>query len=182
MPDTRRLMVPSYFVAAMLIGLPAFDALMSVAPLRLGDARWRFGAFGLLSNAAMIPALGVFLLLVAATTYSHRSTLRVVGVLSWVVAIGALLMLLLFALDAVQTRASVRPEMALSFRVASLSAAGKLIVDAIAFAIFGAAGWRLGRPERSSKRKGPGAGMLVSSGGTIPPSSRDEVEPQPPAS
>ncbi len=148
----------------MLIGIPAFDAAMSVAPFRFGDPHWRFGAAGLLSNAMMIPAAGVLILLTAATAFDHRRTLRTTGLLSWIVAVLAVLMLGLFALDAVQTRADARPGLWLSFRVAAITAAGKMIIGAIAFSAFGMAGWRGGKPSRSSKTRG--GGILVSSGGS----------------
>jgi hypothetical protein len=153
MTDQRRLAVPSYLVAAMLIAIPAFDAMMSVAPPHFGDPHWRYGAFGLLSNALMIPAAGVLIVLVTAWTLEHRVTLRVVGVASWLVAAVALLGLVLFALDALQTRAAVVPAMMLSFRVATVTAAAKMIIGVIAFAAFGRAGWQGGRSVRGSSTR-----------------------------
>jgi hypothetical protein len=164
MLEPRRLAVPSYLVAAMLIAIPAFDAMMSVAPPHFGDPHWRFGAFGLMSNALMIPAAGVLVLLATAMTMEHRRTLRVVGGLAWAIAVIAALGLILFALDALQTRAAVVPSMALSFRVATITAAAKMIVGAIAFAAFGRAGWRAGRLSRSSR--GRGAALVVPATGS----------------
>lgn len=169
MTEQRRLAVPSYLVAAMLIAIPAFDAMMSVAPPHFGDPHWRYGAFGLLSNALMIPAAGVLILLVTASTVEHRVTLRVVGVASWVIAIVALLGLVLFALDALQTRAAVVPAMILSFRVATITAAAKMIVGVVAFAAFGRAGWHGGRPIRGSKARR--ASLVVPAGPGSPATS-----------
>ena len=169
MTDQRRLAVPSYLVAAMLIAIPAFDATMSVSPPHFGDPHWRYGAFGLLSNALMIPAAGVLVILVTAWTLEHRVTLRVVGVASWVIAVVALLGLVLFALDALQTRAAVVPAMALSFRVATITAAVKMIIGAIAFIAFGRAGWHGGKPLRGSNARR--ASLVVPAGSGSPAAS-----------
>ena len=167
MTEPRRLAVPSYLVAAMLIAIPAFDAMMSVAPPHFGDPHWRYGAFGLLSNALMIPAAGVLIILVTASTLEHRATLRVLGVASWAIAAVALLGLGMFALDALQTRAAVVPAMVLSFRVATITAAVKMIVGVIAFVAFGRAGWQGGRPVRRSKTRRASLVVPAASGSAV---------------
>jgi hypothetical protein len=177
MTDQRRLAVPSYLVAAMLIAIPAFDAMMSVAPPHFGDPHWRYGAFGLLSNALMIPAAGVLIVLATAWTLEHRVTLRVVGVASWVVAIVALLGLVMFALDALQTRAAVVPAMVLSFRVATITATVKMIVGVVAFVAFGRAGWYGGRPVRGSNARRASLVVPAASGSPVTSTGRELKTP-----
>ena len=49
MAPSRTLVMPTYLVAFALIVIPPFDTVMQLMPLRPGDPRWRFGAFGLLT-------------------------------------------------------------------------------------------------------------------------------------
>ena len=134
-----RLAPCAYLVALLLIFIPLFDASMSVAPWSLGNAQWRFGAVGLLSNALMLPALGALIAVTTAVTLDHEWTIRTLRVWSWIACVVIVLSIVLFALDAIQTRAAISPEMALSYRVASVTAAFKLLLGAVAFALFGRA-------------------------------------------
>jgi hypothetical protein len=96
----------------------------------------------------------VLIVLVTAATMEHRRTLRVVGVLGWIVAAVAAVGLIMFVLDALQTRAAVVPTMMLSFRVATFTAAAKMIIGVVAFAAFGRAGWRAGRLSKQPRARG----------------------------
>src|SRR5438477_5429446 len=58
MAQPRHLTTPAYLVAFALICIPPFDTLMQVLPLRLDQPRWRFGAFGLMSNTLMLTVTG----------------------------------------------------------------------------------------------------------------------------
>lgn len=140
MPRHRGLALGAYLVGAALILLPLFDASISISPPRFDDVRWRFGAAGLLANALLIPNSGLLLLLITAISYEHTTFRRAVGVLAligvavWLAAIGV------FALDALQTRVAVRPEMSASFKVASWSAIGKMLVEAATLTVLGFVG------------------------------------------
>ena len=144
-----RLAPCAYLVAFLLIAIPLFDASMSVAPWTLGSAQWRFGAVGLLSNALMIPAAGALIAVATAVTQDHVRTQRVFRVLCWMGCALVALSIVLFALDALQTRAAIRPEMQLSYQVASITAAFKLILGAIAFGFFARACRRASAPARA---------------------------------
>jgi hypothetical protein len=127
----------AYFVALLLIAIPIFDALMSVAPFHLASARWRFAAVGLLSNALMIPAVGVLFAVVTAVMLDHVGTKRAIQALSWGMVVVLIASIGFFGLDSMQTRSAVRPEMHLSFLVASDTAVCKLLLGVIAFVLFG---------------------------------------------
>jgi hypothetical protein len=145
----RHLALPAYSVAAALLLIPLTDAALSLWPWRLGTAQWRFGAIGLFSNALMIPAAGLLIILATSLTLDHWRTLRVFGAIC---AAGALLTftsVFLFALDAIQTRASVNPQARLSFDVASLTAVGKLLLGTLALTGFAIAGLRTKREARA---------------------------------
>ena len=138
----------AYLVAFTLVFIPLFDASMSLVPFHLGTPQWRFGAVGLLSNALMIPAIGVLIAVTTAVTLGQERVQRALAIASWAVAIILLVGLAAFALDALQTRAAVQPGMQLSFKVASLTAAAKLLMGAVTFVAFA-------RGSRVTRRKSP---------------------------
>jgi hypothetical protein len=147
MSNSRQLAPCAYFVASMLVAIPVFDASMSLVPFHLGTAQWRFAAVGLFSNALMIPASGVLIAVATAVTLGHVRVQRVLAVACWIVAAVLVVALVGFSLDALQTRSAVQPAMYLSFAVASVTAAAKLALGAVAFVLFA----RACRPPRRSR-------------------------------
>ncbi len=143
---TRPLAAAAYFVAFLLIVIPVFDALMSVAPFHPGTAQWRFAAVGLLSNALMIPSVGMLFAVVTAVTLDHVGAKRAIRVFSWIMVPVLAAAIGFFALDSMQTRAAVRPEMQLSFLVASITAVCKLLLGIGAIVLFA-------RASRTSSRQ-----------------------------
>lgn len=161
----HKLAAPAYFVAILLVFIPVFDALMSVAPFHPGSAQWRFAAVGLLSNALMIPCVGFLLAVVTAVTLDNLAAKRAIRVISWTMVPVLATAISFFALDAMQTRASVRAQLQLSFLVASVTAIGKLLLGVVAFVLFARASRTTSRrPERMTAatnllvtREGPSA-------------------------
>ncbi len=136
----RHLALPAYLVAAGLILIPFFDASMSVWPWRPGIVQWRFGALGLMSNALMIPAVGMLIILAIALLFGHGRTLRVFGALCTLAALVTGVSIFVFALDAVQTRVNVAESGRLSYTVASITAVGKLLLATLTLVGFAIAG------------------------------------------
>ena len=142
----RAFAAPAYIVGLSLIVIPLLDALAQLWPFGPGSAPWRFGAIGLLSNAFIIPCAGLLVLLGTALLLEQKNVLRVLGWLSGISAVLIPPVIVLFALDAVQTRAGVRPDLKLSFLVASFTAVGKLILAMITLFAFAIAVRRTLRP------------------------------------
>ena len=138
----NRLAPAAYLVAFALVAIPIFDASMTAFPPHLHDARWRFGAVGLISNAVLFPALGSLIAIGTAASLGHARTQRILGILAFLVALACLGGLGTFTLDALQTRAAVRPELHLSYAVASTTAGVKLVVAMLTFCALGIAGVR----------------------------------------
>ena len=132
----------SYVVAFTLIVVPLLDATMSVLPLHFGDPRWRYGTIGLLSNALMIPLAGVLIAFATAKTLDHRHAVRAGAVIAWVGAVICVAAFAAFALDALQSQSQIRPDMHLSFMIASGTAGMKLLLGAVTFMLFGIAGFK----------------------------------------
>lgn len=149
MNNYRQLAPGAYLVAFLLFFIPFFDAMLSLAPWHVASSQWRFGAFGLLSNALMIPAAGALVAIATGIAAGQPRTLRALAVVAWITVVILLASTVLFALDATQSRQLIRPEMLLSYYVASGTALGKLLLGALTF-LFLARGSRV---DRSSFRE-----------------------------
>jgi hypothetical protein len=142
---------PAYLVGLSLIFIPIVDLTAQSWPLNPGNAGWRFGAIGLLSNAFIVPSVGFLIVLGVAVALEHNRLLKLLG---WACALGTLLMGLtlgLFALDAIQTRVSIKPELMSSFVVASITAAGKMILALVTLLAFAVAGIRAGKAAAAGR-------------------------------
>ena len=135
MNNHRQLAPAAYLVAALLVFIPLFDAATTLYPFNVVSSQWRFGAFGLLSNALMLPASGALIAVAAAAAFMQPRMLRFLGVASWVVVAVLVVSMALFALDAIQSRRLIRPDMQLSYMVASATAMVKLFLGALGFAL-----------------------------------------------
>ena len=149
MNNYRNLAPGAYVVAFVLFFVPFFDAALSLAPWNVASSQWRFGAFGLLSNALMLPAAGVLIAVATAIAAGHVRVVRVLAILCWSAVVVLLVSTVLFSLDALQSRRMIRPEMALSYYVASATAMGKLLLGLLSFT-FLARGSRLERMREAT--------------------------------
>jgi hypothetical protein len=136
MLQNRRIVWPSYLIAFSLCVIPPIDALMQTMPMRFGDTRWRWGVFGLMSNAMMVPMIGLLIAFVVSSAFEHRRFQRVLGVLTALVAVGALVGLGSFALDTVQLHRDLKPGFATAFNIAFLTATTKSTVGMLTLAAF----------------------------------------------
>src|SRR5215813_3830534 len=99
MVQTRQLSAPAYLTALVLIGVPLLDVTTQILPVRLHDVRWRFGTFGLVSGALLIPLLGLLIALFASVLLDHRRLQRVIGTLSLIAGVATIAFVGVFALD-----------------------------------------------------------------------------------
>ena len=148
-----------YLMAFILVVVPLVDAAVSITPFHVRNVQWRFGAIGLFTNTLLTPGVGFMLAVVTAAILQHLRIQRVLAVVSWIAAVALVGLLVVFALDALQTRAMVRPEMMRPFVLASTVAACKLVLWTIAFIVFARAS-RVPRAWRRSAES-PAASMLI---------------------
>jgi hypothetical protein len=148
-----------YLLAFILILVPLVDAAVSITPFHVRNVQWRFGAIGLFTNTLLTPGVGFTLAVVTAALLQHFRTQRVLSILAWISVVVLLGLLVVFALDALQTRAMVRPEMMRPFVLASTVAACKLVLWTIAFIVFA----RASRVPRALRRsaESPAPSMLI---------------------
>jgi hypothetical protein len=149
----RYLTWPSYLIAIMLVVVPLFDAAMQLGAFNPGSSQWRFGAIGLLSNAFLLPGVGLLVMFAVAVFREHVRFLRIFGVLLAVCAAVAFGLVLLFALDAIQTRVMVQEAARLSFVVASWTAVGKLALAVAVLTLLARGGLRTRRGKVAARAK-----------------------------
>ena len=140
MERPRGFALAAYLVGATLIVMPLVDVSVAVSPPHVDDYRWRFGAAGLFANAVMLPNAGLLLLLATAISYGHAAIRRTLGVVAWVSGVLCVIAIAMFGLDALQTRPAVQPGMEMSFTLASVSAATKLLVAGVTLFALGIVG------------------------------------------
>jgi hypothetical protein len=176
MPQSRQLSFPGYLVAFALMLLPLMDALLQVLPIRIHEARWRFGTFGLMSNALLIPLFGIWFALALAAYFDHRRFQRVLAFVCFVTAVVALGLLAIFALDALQVRSQVRGAPAqFAFNVASVVATFKCLLATLGLVALGIAGLRGPKPAGNPK-SGSTGGLVMGTKPVAPRTSRSASE------
>lgn len=168
-PELRRLAWGAYGVAFLMIAIPLLDSLLGVWPLRVGEVTWRFGAVGLFSRAVMTPVFGLLLALATAIYMEHRVTTRILSILGFAGALLALVAIGFFTLDALQTRASVRPEAAGAFDTASAVAVVKYLLGLVVTTALAVGGWKASRKSTGRESAGETGSVLVSSKEATPP-------------
>lgn len=106
--DRVRAILPSLnAVAILLVASPAIDLVGAIVPPRPGEISWRFGVFGLLTNALVTPMLGLALMQVVAILLERGRTVRRIAVFNLILDVVLVLGLGLFILDFVQLRLAV---------------------------------------------------------------------------
>jgi hypothetical protein len=147
----RPFAVPGYLILAAMIVFPLIDTVLTVWPFRVSEVSWRFGATGIFSRGLLSPLFGLILVFGLALIFEHRIVQRAVAVVAAILVPVFASACILFALDAVQMRGQVQPQMQTPFDVASLVAFAKLVVMMV---ISGALGMAALRGARLSRREG----------------------------
>jgi hypothetical protein len=101
---------------------------------------WRFGALGLLYNFLLLPVVGAAILLGSAIVLRRRSAARTLGAVLVAIGVVLVLSLLVFVLDYVQMRGTIKADVRGGFDVAAWKAMAYAILLAIATLLLGAGG------------------------------------------
>jgi len=161
------LAVPAYAVAALMVLIPVVDTVFALLPMHPGDVAWRFGAIGLGSQLMLSPLLGALVAFVTAALLGHRGGLRALQILCMVAAVLILAAVVLFVLDALQTRHQVQPKAKFAFDKATATALLKYFVGLAIWVAFVIAGQRLIGRRRAQDASEPDTPKLVSATGPV---------------
>ena len=131
-----------YLVAIILVAGPLLDLAASIWPLSPTSVAWRFAATGLLSKALLVPLLGSLAAVVAALVLEHRRLLRLVSFANAGIAMLLIVTTVLFALDTVQLRSGIAPEVTSEYDVAAVRAVVNLVLVGAALGGLGISGFK----------------------------------------
>jgi hypothetical protein len=147
----KHLSAPIYVVGGVLIFLPVLDLALSIAPIRLSDPAWRFGAEGLLSRALLTPVLGLLIWLVVSAVLENRRILRLISGACALLALSMIAVAVMFVLDALQVRPRISAEAKVAFEFTAVTALLKHAVYTVVALVMARSGWKAARRSGGSR-------------------------------
>jgi len=144
---------------------PLLDLAAGVGSINPEQVPWRFGAFGLLSGALVLPMVGLGLILVASVLLEQVGLTRAVGVLAALGLVAILAVLVVFALDALQVRAQIRQEAKRPFDLATVKALATYGMESLVALTVAIQSFKLARTATAGRRTRKSASPLVVSQG-----------------
>jgi hypothetical protein len=166
----RRVRTPGYLIMALLIVSPLIELCTAAWPFQIHQAGWRLSFVGTAGASLGLPILGLFLIFWLAVLAADTGALLLVSGASVLGGILCVLEAAMFALDALEMKARVRPALAARYDAVSawwlikLCAAGAILF-VLALSAFRAA--RSVRRERKAASEKP-ATLLATSANTPP--------------
>ena len=131
----RRLRTPTYTVLGIALLLQVFDLIAAIAPMHFDQLLWRFGAVGLAASAVANPLILLIFIYVLAVALGDKTTIRVVAVISGLIALFLLIGAGSFSLDTLQMKSRVQPAAADKFKLAALLALFKLLAELVSASV-----------------------------------------------
>lgn len=146
-----------------LLGLVTFAEISVAAwPFRLHDVGWRLAVAGAASGGAGTALLAIFLALVIAVIADDRGVIWFVCVVCVVAALLCIVGGGIFALDALQMKGQVKPELVSRYDAALVWGLTKIVLAGIVFIGVAISAFRTGiGMGRATAMSGKGASMLV---------------------
>jgi len=151
-----------------MVALPLADLASNVWPPRLGQVEWRFGTLGLMAGFLLTPVLGVFMIAASAALLDHRVVQRILAILNIVAAITMIGLMVIFALDWLQFRATIPPDGQGTMDVGSGKALVKDALVALVLLWAGIVGWRISRQHGSARGRHRSSPPLIRESGSPP--------------
>lgn len=152
-----------YGLGALLVAQPLLEVISAAWPLRFGEVGWRFGVIGSFLQLVTTFVVGIAVIMLAAYLLRHRLVVRAVGVAA-LVAVGLFILAAAgFALDYIQLRRMVRPDLVQSFDMTSMRAGLTTLLSIVALAVLGYTGIMVSRvpAARRVTRREAGEGLIV---------------------
>jgi hypothetical protein len=158
----RRLRVPGYLVMALLGVVTFAEICVAAWPFRIHDVGWRLAVAGAASGGAGTALLAIFLALVIAVIADDRGVVLLVAIVCIVAALFCIVGGGMFALDALQMKGQVKPELVSRYDLNLVWGLAKIILAGIVFVGVAISAFRAGiGMGRVAAVSGKGASMLV---------------------
>lgn len=113
----RRLRLAGYLLAAFVAVSSISDIIATTWPISVHDPRWRIGATTVITGAAPINLLAIFLSIAIAFLAANRRVLWALGVVCAVASLGYVGLCIELALDLLQLRQKVRADLVTNYDV-----------------------------------------------------------------
>lgn len=146
-----------------LLGIVTFAEIGVAAwPFRIHDVSWRLAVAGATSGGAGTALLAIFFALLIAVVADDRGVIWLVSILCALAALFCIIGGGVFALDALQMKGQVKPELVSRYDAALVWGLIKIILAGIVFIGVGISAFRTAiGMGRSAVTAGKGASMLV---------------------
>ncbi len=154
-PDfARRVRAPAYLVMALLILSPLIELCAAAWPFDAHQAGWRLSFAGTAGASLGWPILGLFLTFLIAVLVADTSALVVVSSVSTLIGVLCFCQAALFALDALELKARVRPAMAERYDAVSAWWVIKFFAAGAILLLLAVSAWRVARILRRERKGG----------------------------
>jgi hypothetical protein len=164
----RRVRVPVYLVAALVTVITLAEITVAIWPFQFGNVSWRISVTGVSAGAVGMLLLVWVASLAVAIAERERGVIWLVFVLSAFVAVFAAGGVAIFALDGLQVRGQVKPEMLDRYNLGFAWGGLKVILDGLAALGVAISAFRTGRLIGGQERTDRGAALLVKSSRPAP--------------
>jgi hypothetical protein len=164
----RRVRVPVYLVAALITLVSLAEICVAIWPLHFGDVSWRLSVAGVTSGAVGMLLLVWVASLAVAINERERGVIWLMFVLSAFVAVLCAGGVAIFALDGLQMKGQVRPEMMNRYNLTFVWGSLKIVLDGLAAFGVAVSAFRTGRLIGGQDRADRGASLLVKSSRPAP--------------
>jgi hypothetical protein len=155
------LALPMYVLALLFMLMPLTDLMLNLPNFEPSNGRWRFGVVGLLTNALLLPMTGLFMFLATALIARHRWAYNTGQVIGAIALLSMVVFFVIFALDSVQIRGAVNPELLRRFDITIVKTLGLQLVQISTIVVFMWTSRRVGRTLFPKDSKAVREGSLV---------------------
>ena len=178
----RRLRLPGYIVVGYMAIGSLLDVIVSTQPAQIHDVRWRLAVSTLLTGATGTELLGAVLFLALAVALADGVAMWVGFALSLLLGLAYIGLGGIFALDSLQMRGQVRPDMLSRYSLSLVWTLARILFTGVALLIIAGAFLRAARALARVLDRGatsPGSTLVVgahTTSGVSAPSIRPNIE------
>jgi hypothetical protein len=142
MKHFRKLALPVYCLAAILILFAVMELAQATWPPRPKELAWRVVAAGLLSRTLVTPILGLVFAFAGALILEQRRVLRTLAGVNVALCLVLVIGLVVFGMDAVQMRTIVGPNSRTAYDLALMLSMSKFAIGLVFLVVLTASEWR----------------------------------------
>lgn len=156
----RRVRVPTYYVIAFLLVVPINETIVSAWPFQIHQTLWRITLVSSVANNSTTVLLALLLFFVVGTLVEDWVAVFFVATIGTLVTVLCIFGAGVFALDALEIRSQVRPDLAGRYELTSVWGLARISLTGLGALILASFAFR-GARELSQLRAATKKGALV---------------------